>query len=89
MHLCDDTYLLLREQGHVYVIVMFSASIQYLEYDIAWKAFIELRKAGERKGKKKKKKEKKLGAIPDSSFKVTSNIKLVINILNSKACMSL
>ena len=32
---------------------MFSASIQYLEYDIAWKAFIELRKAGERKGKKK------------------------------------
>ena len=37
---------------------MFSASIQYLEYDIAWKAFIELRKAGERKGKKKKKKKK-------------------------------
>lgn len=34
------TLTLSWESKVIYVIVMFSASIQYFEYDIAWKAFM-------------------------------------------------
>lgn len=45
------TLALSWESKVIYVIVMFSASIQYFEYDnISGKHLWELRKAGERKG---------------------------------------